>query len=111
MNNLIKFLALAALFFYVLCWFTHQPTKLLWYIGIGLPWLSLILSIAVHFFVTSDKDHTGTYWAYTYAIATTAYVVAVSMLSGSIYHQLPHLAACVCFIAYFALEQQSKRDN
>ena len=109
MNNLIKFLALAALFFYVLCWFTHQPTKLLWYIGIGLPWLSLILSIAVHFFVTSDKDHTGTYWAYTYVIATIAYVVAVSLLSGSIYHQLPHLAACVCFIAYFAFEQQSKR--
>ena len=109
MNNLIKFLALAALFFYVLCWFTHQPTKLLWYIGIGLPWLSLILSIAVHFFVTSGKDHTGTYWAYTYAIATIAYVVIVSMLSGSIYHQLPHLAACVCFISYFGLEQQCKR--
>ena len=66
MINLIKFLALVALLFYVLCWFTHQSKKLLWYIGINLSWFSLILSISVHFFVTSDEDHTGTCWAYTY---------------------------------------------
>lgn len=111
MNNLIKFLALAALFFYVLCWFTHQPTKLLWYIGIGLPWLSLILSIPIAYICKVKDNNYFSASGYVYAIATTAYVVAVSLLSGSIYHQLPHLAACVCFIAYFALEQQCKREK
>ena len=109
MNNLIKFLALAALFFYVLCWFTHQPTKLLWYIGMGLPWLSLIMSIPIAYLCKVKDNNYFNTSGYAYVIATIAYVVAVSMLSGSICHQLPHLAACVCFIAYFALEQQCKR--
>ena len=103
-----KFVGFSALFFYVLCWFSHQQTDVLHYIGIALPWLSLLTGIAVHLFINSKEDNTGTYWAYSYIILTVAYVVAVSLMSGSIWHQVPHLATCVTFIAYFALEHQSK---
>ena len=109
MNKLIKFLALAALFFYVLCWFAHQPTKFLWFIGIGLPWLSLVLSILIAYICKVKDNNYFSVSGYVYAIATIAYVVALSLFSGSIYYQLPHLAACVCFIAYFALEQRCRR--
>lgn len=104
-----KFLAFSALFFYALCWFTHQQTGLLHYLGIALPWLSLLTGIAVHLFINTKEDNTGTYWAYSYVIMTVAYVVTVSLMSGSIFHQVPHLATCVTFIAYFALERLKKK--
>lgn len=106
MNGLIKFLAFSALLFYVLCWFSDQQNKTLWYLGIALPWLSLILSIPIHLFVKSKEDNTGTYWAYTYITITIIYVVVLALMTGSIWHQVPHLATCVTFLAYFALERK-----
>ena len=104
-----KFVGFSALIFYVLCWFSHQQTDVLHYIGISLPWLSLLAGIAVHIFTKTKEDNTGTYWAYSYIILTVAYVVAVSLMSGSIWHQVPHMATCVTFLAYFALERLEKK--
>ena len=106
---MVKCIAITALFFYALCWFTDAPTKTIHNLGVALPWLSLVLSIPIGY-VCKVKD--GQYfatWGYVYATATIVYVVAVSFMSGSIWQQLPHLAACVCFIAYFSLEAAQKK--
>lgn len=105
---MLKFLALAAVFFYILCWFTHQPTEMIHYLGVSLPWLSLLCSIPIHLIVKSKTDNSGTYWAYTYIITTIVYAVIVSLMSGSIFQQVPHLATCVTFVAYFKLEMVLK---
>lgn len=109
MANTIKFLAFASVFFYILCWFTDQPTKELHYVGIGLPWLSLILSILIGYLCKVKDGHYFTSWGYVYAVATVVYVVGVSVMSGSVLPQLPHLAACVTFIAYFSLEAANRQ--
>lgn len=106
----IKFLALNALFFYVLCWFSDAPTKSIHDIGVALPWFSLILSIPIAYICKVRDDNYFTAWGYVYAITTVIYVVVVSLMSGSIWHQLPHLAACICFIVYFTLEHQNKKQ-
>lgn len=93
-----KFLSVTALFFYVLCWFAHQDSKVVWYIGIALPWLSLIASIPINILRKSHEDNSGVHWAYTYVVMTVAYFVVVSVMEGSVWHQVPHLAACTCFI-------------
>lgn len=111
MNTVIKFFAFISLFFYVMCWFTDQPTETLYYIGISLPWLSLILSILVGFICDIKNEKYFAAWGYIYAITTIIYVIVVSIMSGSIWHQLPHLAACACFIAYFTIEQQYKQNK
>lgn len=108
MKGLIKFFAFSALLFYVLCWFSDQQSKTLWYLGIALPWLSFILSIPIHLIVKSEKDNTGTYWIYTYITITIIYVVVLTLMAGNIWNQVPHLATCVAFIAYFALERISR---
>lgn len=110
MNHSVKVIALSALFFYALCWFTHQQTGALHYLGIALPWLSLLLSIPIAYFCKAKDGNYFTTWGYVYATATVLYVVAVSLMSGSIWHQLPHLAACALFIAYFSLERHSKQQ-
>ena len=104
----IKFLALAALFFYALCWFTHQPTEFIHYVGVSLPWLSILFSIPIHLIVKSKADNSGTYWAYTYIIMTIIYVVSISLTSGKWLQQVPHLATCVTFVAYFKVEMLLK---
>ena len=109
MENVIKLLAFASLFFYILCWFTDQPTKELHYVGIVLPWLSLIVSIPVAYVCNVKDENYFEAWGYVYAVATIVYVVVVSLISGSILSQLPHLAACVTFIAYFSLEVANKQ--
>ncbi len=106
----IKFLAFTALFFYALCWFSDAPTKSIHDIGVSLPWLSLILSIPIAYICKVRDDNYFSAWGYVYAITTVIYVVVVSLMSGSIWHQLPHLAACICFIAYFTLEHQNKKQ-
>ena len=107
----VKLIGVASVFFYVLCWFTDQPTKTIHYIGIAMPWLSLLLSIPIAYLCKARNDQYFSSWGYVYAISTVIYVVTVSVMSGSIYQQLPHMAACVCFIAYFALEGQAKRTT
>lgn len=109
---IIKFLSFSALFFYVLCWFSDQQSKTLWYLGIALPWLSLIMSIFIYLFVKSEKDNTGTYWAYTYITITIIYVVVLAIISGNIWHQVPHIAACTTFIASVCFERlQNKYEE
>lgn len=103
------FLVFFAIFFYTLCWFVETPTKSIHNLGIALPWLSLALSVPIGY-VCKVKD--GQYfavWGYVYAAATIIYVIAVSLISGTLLPQLPHLAACVCFIAYFSLEAANKK--
>ena len=109
MKIAIRLLAFSAIFFYTLCWFSHQPTKLLWYIGVGLPWLSLIVSIPLSMLQKSEKDNVGLYWAYIYTVMTAGYVVILSLTGNPIYYQLPHLTTCICFISYFALERKAKK--
>ena len=107
--KVIRFIGITSVLFYILCWFTDQPTKELHYVGIALPWLSLILSILIGFACKIKNNQYFASWGYVYAIATFIYVVAVSFMSGSILPQLPHLAACVTFIAYFSLEASNKK--
>jgi len=107
--SVIKFTGIASVLFYILCWFTDQPTKTLHYIGIALPWLSLALSVPVAYLCKVRSAEYFSVWGYVYAITTVIYVVIVSVMSGSLLPQLPHLAACVCFIAYFALEAANKK--
>ena len=109
MKIAIKFLALLSIFFYVLCWFTNQPTKLLWYIGISLPWLSLIVCIPLSILQKSEEDNVGVYWSYLYAVMTAGYIVILTLVGNTIYYQLPHLATCICFISYFTLEHKVKK--
>lgn len=104
-----KLFAIIALFFYALCWFVDSPSKTIHYIGIALPWLSLALSIPIAFLCKVKDDNYFSAWGYVYAVATVLYVVIVSVMSGSIWYQLPHLAACICFIAYFTIEHQKKK--
>lgn len=111
MVNITKFLSIAALFFYVLCWFTHQDSKVVWYIGIGLPWLSLIASIPINILRKSHEDKSGVHWAYTYVVMTVAYFLVISIMEGSVWHQLTHIAACVCFISCFELESYEKKEE
>ena len=111
MKLIIKILAIVSLFLYALCWFTNQPTPTLHYIGIALPWLSLFISIPVSYLCkVNDKKHFAVY-GYTYAISTFLYFIVLYVISGSVWHQLPHLAACICFIGYFTIEHQTKEKQ
>lgn len=110
MKAAVKYLTVLSVLFYVLCWFSTQPTKLLHYIGIALPWLSLLLSIVVGFSINIKNEKYIVEWGYVYALATILYVIAVSIISGSVWHQLPHLATCACLIAYFTLEKLNKNQ-
>ena len=109
--NATKVIGIIAVIFYALCWFADQPTKSIWYLGIALPWLSLILSIPVGFLCKVRDDKYFYLWGCLYAAATVIYVVAVSLMTGSIWQQLSYLAACSCFIAYFSLEAANKKKE
>lgn len=106
--NKIKFVAIAALFFYALCWFVDSPSKTVRYLGMALPWLSLFLSIPIAYLCKVKDDNYFSAWGYVYAVSTLIYIIVVSFMSGSIWQQLPHLAACVSFIAYFSLDHSSE---
>lgn len=109
MNKTTIGIVLAALIFYALCWFADAPTKSIRNLGIALPWLSLALSIPIGYVCKVKDGQYSTTWGYVYAAATIIYVIAVSLISGTLLPQLPHLAACVCFIAYFSLEAANKK--
>lgn len=111
MGKVIKLTAFASVMFYVMCWFTEQPTKTLHNLGIALPWLSLILSIPIAYLCKVKDDNYFSASGYVYAAATVIYVLVVSLMSGSIWQQLPHLAACVCLISNFAIEHYAKEQG
>ncbi len=108
--KILNFVAVVAVILYTLCWFTHQPTSTLYWLGIFLPWLSLFLSIPISYVCKVKEGEYFKTWGWVYAISTLLYITVVSMMSGSVLHQLPHLGACVCFIAYFSLEHRAKNN-
>lgn len=102
-----KFLAIAALLFYALCWFAHQPSELLWYVGVGLPWLSLLIGLPLSFALGKKIS-----WAYCYVTTTLFYVIFVSFKTFNLYMQIPYLATCVTFIASTYFDRlQNKYDE
>lgn len=109
--NATKTVGIIAVIFYILCWFADQPTRTLYYIGIALPWLSLILSIPTGILCKVRDDKYFYLWGCLYAAATVIYAVIVSLMTGSIWQQLPHMAACACLIAYFSLEAANKKKE
>lgn len=96
-----RFVGVAALYFYVLCWFAYDKANWLWGVGLSLPWLSLIASIPVNLFRKTEEDCAGIHWAYTYVIMTVVFAAVATVITGTLNDQLPHIAACVCFISYF----------
>lgn len=106
----VKAAGIIAVIFYIISIFADAPTKTIQGIGAMLPWLSLFLSIPLSYFLhVKEGDYFKT-WGCVYAITTLLYIVVVSIMSGSVLHQLPHLGACVCFIAYFSLEHRAKKN-
>ena len=94
-----KFIGLAAIFFYALCWFAEQPEKWIWYIGVGLPWFSLIATIIIYFIFRPDVKDEEKFLGAVYVVMCIVYMVATSIMTGSVIQQTPYLACCVCFIA------------
>lgn len=67
-----------------------------------MPWLSLLVGIPV--MLVSDsvfKKHLTSKisWGYLYAFCTIVYVIVMTIITKTIFPFIPHLAACVCFIA------------
>ena len=102
--KLSTLLGIAAIFFYVVSWFSYQDTGCLWGFGIALPWLSLIASIPINLLRKTEEDSSGLHWAFTYIIITILFAVVGTIITGSINEQIPHLAACVCLVSYFTIE-------
>ena len=104
----IRFVLAAAIFFYIVCWLVDQPTKVWWYIGVAIPWLSLFVTIPITLIFKVKEEDSYFTWGCIYVVSTILYVAAMSFVSGSFLLQLPYLSACVSFIAYFALEFKTK---
>ncbi len=94
----IKLLGAAALFFYFLCWFVDQPTKNIWYAGIALPWLSVI--VCVPFMFIFENDDNNRVWKYCYSVTTVFYVLFVCFKTMDFLSQIPYVACCICLISY-----------
>ena len=106
----IKELVISALLlFYILCWLTDQPTKLLWWLGVALPWLSLFATIPILFLTDTKESNNGKIWAYIYALFTIIYYFVVSNISGFWGQNTTYIASCVTFILYFYFENQQKK--
>lgn len=94
--NATKTVGIIAVIFYILCWFADQPTRTLYYIGIALPWLSLILSIPTGILCKVRDDKYFYLWGCLYAAATVIYAVTVSLRlaqSGNSCHTWLHVHA------------------
>lgn len=98
---------IAAVAFYILCWLNGEENNIIWYLGIALPWLSLIVSVPVMFIAGTKNHKEGKVMAITYALFTAAYVLTVSFMRHSIVSQLPHAACCVCLIVYFVVSRKN----
>lgn len=109
-----------ALFFYAVSWSVTQYGDMIWYIGIGLPWLSLFVGVALDFICSlmfnSDIFEKKYGAGYLYSGCTVLYVITSSLIAKSLYPFIPHLSACACFIAvvyidglYKELEDRRKK--
>lgn len=109
-----------ALFFYAVSWSVTQYGHTIWYIGIGLPWLSLFVGVALDFICSlmfnSDIFEKKYGAGYLYSGCTVLYVIVSSLIAKSLYPFIPHLSACACFIAvvyidglYKELEDRRKK--
>ena len=101
-----KMFGLVALLFYILCWLTDQSTKLLWWLGVALPWLSIFLSIPISVFGHIDEKDNWRIWCYVYAVATLLYIGIVQAIGGLFLHLLPHILCCASAIAYLVLNKK-----
>ena len=94
-------IGLIAALAYVFCWLVNKDYKAAWYIGVSLPWGSLIASVPVFFFLDMSHNQEYKIWSVVYYLLTLVYVISVSVLTGRMITQLPHLIACIMFVAYF----------
>ena len=103
----IKGLVISALLlFYILCWLTDQPTKLLWWLGVALPWLSIFLAIPITILDHIEEKDNWKIWCYIYAVATLFYIVVVQAIGGLFLQILPHLLCCAFGVAYLVLNKK-----
>lgn len=105
----IKVLAVIAVLFYILCWLTNQPTKMIWGIGISLPWLSLFAAIPITILGNVEEKDNWKIWCYAYALATLLYINVVLFLGGNLLHLLPHLVCCIFGILATRIFHAAKR--
>lgn len=103
-----RFAAYAAVLFYVLCWLTPEPDKLVKITGISLPWFSIIISMPVMWIIDIDSNREGTIMTYSYIACTVVYAVVVSIMRMNIINQVPHLACCVCAVTAGVLYTASR---
>ncbi len=94
-------IGLIAVLAYVWCWFVNNDCRTAWYIGISLPWGSLIASLPMFFFLDMSRSQEYKIWGVVYYLLTLVYVISVSVLTGRMITQLPHLIACIMFVVYF----------
>ena len=106
MMNIYRFFWITALFFYILCWLTDQPTKVIWGIGISLPWYSLFVGLPILFIGNVDEKDNWKIWCYTYAVSTLLYIVIVYAIGGQLLQLLPHLLCCASAVAYMVLNKK-----
>lgn len=90
-----KIVVVPTIFLYLLTWLTTQPTKMIWGIGISLPWLSLFAAIPITILGNVEEKDNWKIWCYVYAMATLLYIIVVPMLGGKFLHLLPHLGCCI----------------
>lgn len=102
----IKVLVISALLFYVLCWLTDQPTKLLWWLGVALPWLSIFLAIPITVLGHIEEKDNWKIWCYVYIVTTLIYIVVVQAIGGLFLQILPHLLCCASGVAYMVLNKK-----
>lgn len=89
------FLLSVVIGFYLLSWLIPQPTKMIWGIGISLPWLSLFAAIPITLLGHIEEKDNWKIWCYIYALATLLYIIVVPMLGGNLVNLLPHLGCCI----------------
>lgn len=111
----------AAFFFYAISWTVNDYGKVAWYIGISLPWLSLLIGLLVSFLrdmVYNIEIDSISGWGYFYFIISIVYFVFMSIYTSSVLPFIPHLSACLCFIfsvfiglIFKHIENQTKNIN
>ena len=104
-----KIVVVSTIFLYLLTWLTTQPTKMIWGIGISLPWLSLFAAIPITILGHVEEKDNWKIWCYVYALATLLYIIVVPMLGGKLLHLLPHLGCCVMGIFAVRIFHIAKR--
>lgn len=98
-----KLIVFTTVLLYLLCWLTTQPTKMIWGIGISLPWLSLFAAIPITLLGHIEEKDNWKIWCYVYALATLLYIIVVPMLGGKLVNLLPHLGCCIFAILAVAI--------